>query len=47
MLIETYRAIGSVPRAEREMKRYIRDFPNEKRAAEFQRKLAQQTPSPP
>lgn len=47
MLIETYRAIGSMQRAEQEMKRYLHDFPGGKRAAEYQRRLGQHVESAP
>jgi hypothetical protein len=39
LLIETYRAMSSTPKAESEMRRYLSIYPNGKRAAEYRRLL--------
>jgi hypothetical protein len=39
LLIETYRAMSSTPKAESEMRRYLSIYPNGKRSAEYRRLL--------
>jgi hypothetical protein len=49
LLIETYRAVGSTPRAEREMERYLKRYPAGQRAEEYKQVLenrAAATPAP-
>jgi hypothetical protein len=45
LLIETYRAVGSTPRAERQMQSYLQRFPEGQRAAEYRRLLERRAPS--
>lgn len=44
LLIETYRAVGSTPRAERQIERYLARFPDGQRAAEYKRLLERRAP---
>jgi hypothetical protein len=44
LLIATYRAMGSLPRAELEMKRYVEAFPNGPRTAEYKRLMERRSP---
>jgi hypothetical protein len=45
LLIETYRAVGSTPRAERQMQLYLERYPDGQRAAEYRRLLERRAPA--
>jgi hypothetical protein len=46
LLIETYRAVGSTPRAERQMQRYLQRYPTGQRADEYRQVLEHRASTP-
>jgi hypothetical protein len=46
LLIETYRAVGSTPRAERQMQRYLQRYPSGQRADEYRQVLEHRASTP-
>jgi hypothetical protein len=46
LLIETYRAVGSMPRAERQMQRYLQRYPAGQRADEYRQVLEHRASTP-